>query len=608
MTLVGVVGGLRFQQIPRKAMDALLPLPKPAVSAITATGNDVMQRAPIAKAIEKTVTQSTSVTQHTKSKFEITSEPTAGPKATVKVQSFIPDCNATIEKIMTIVSEETDVSRSELVDEVEFTSLGVDSLLSLTISARLRETLDMDIPSTLFSSHDTVGKMKEYFSPQDQRVVAEVASLTKKIINPPAKIVTIQESDSDASIPEEPIFTPVDEHIETAPSTAPETPSQSFHDKPRVEMVPNIDIGIQQHSSSVTQASSIDDRIATAIAKEFSTQSTTNRQKSIPQSPTHSPMTDVESALGMWTTADEPAHLKHVSTSADTNPVRLQTPIEEARRKPFKPPKLSGLRIPGRTSHAPKATSVLLQGSARTAIKRLFLLPDGSGSATSYTSIPTVSLDVCIYGLNCPYMKAPKQWTSGVSGVAAIYVEEIKRRQPQGPYHIGGWSAGGVLAYETASQLIAAGEDVDHLILIDCPSPKMASEPLPPGFHLFMNELGLLGTGGPSSTPDWLLPHFASTIENLGSYRASLLPQDKMPKALLIWARDGITKPNGPRPPCDGPEPAPMTWLLDKRTDFGDNGWGELLPTNKMTFAQVDGHHFSMVRDVTQVCENAFDF
>lgn len=83
------------------------------------------------------------------------------------------------------------------------------------------------------------------------------------------------------------------------------------------------------------------------------------------------------------------------------------------------------------------ATSVLLQGNAKTATKKFFLLPDGSGSATSYITIPNLSPTMAAYGLNCPYMKKPTELNCGIDGLTALYVAEIKRRQPKGPYLIG---------------------------------------------------------------------------------------------------------------------------------------------------------------------------
>jgi thioesterase domain-containing protein len=51
--------------------------------------------------------------------------------------------------------------------------------------------------------------------------------------------------------------------------------------------------------------------------------------------------------------------------------------------------------------------------------------------------------------------------------MAEEYVAAIRRVQPQGPYAIGGWSVGGVLAYEMAQRLSASGQEVRLLAIID---------------------------------------------------------------------------------------------------------------------------------------------
>ena len=47
--------------------------------------------------------------------------------------------------------------------------------------------------------------------------------------------------------------------------------------------------------------------------------------------------------------------------------------------------------------------------------------------------------------------------------------------QPHGPYLLGGFSGGGITAYEMAQQLDAAGEEVALLVLLDTPLPMRAS-------------------------------------------------------------------------------------------------------------------------------------
>ena len=53
--------------------------------------------------------------------------------------------------------------------------------------------------------------------------------------------------------------------------------------------------------------------------------------------------------------------------------------------------------------------------------------------------------------------------------IAAYMLRKILITQPKGPYIFGGACAGSVLAYEIASQLRAAGEEVSLLLLLDAP-------------------------------------------------------------------------------------------------------------------------------------------
>jgi amino acid adenylation domain-containing protein len=55
--------------------------------------------------------------------------------------------------------------------------------------------------------------------------------------------------------------------------------------------------------------------------------------------------------------------------------------------------------------------------------------------------------------------------------LAATLVETIRAAQPQGPYVLGGWCISGLLAYEAAAQLIAAGERVSLVVMLDSLNP-----------------------------------------------------------------------------------------------------------------------------------------
>jgi thioesterase domain-containing protein/acyl carrier protein len=55
----------------------------------------------------------------------------------------------------------------------------------------------------------------------------------------------------------------------------------------------------------------------------------------------------------------------------------------------------------------------------------------------------------------------------GVAEMADAYLAEIRRLQPEGPYHLAGWSLGGLVAFEMARRLTAGGERVGSLGLLD---------------------------------------------------------------------------------------------------------------------------------------------
>jgi thioesterase domain-containing protein len=60
-----------------------------------------------------------------------------------------------------------------------------------------------------------------------------------------------------------------------------------------------------------------------------------------------------------------------------------------------------------------------------------------------------------------------------IEDLAMDFAQGIRSVQPRGPYYLGGYSAGGLAAYELARVLHHAGEDVPVVILIDTLCPTM---------------------------------------------------------------------------------------------------------------------------------------
>jgi thioesterase domain-containing protein len=61
-----------------------------------------------------------------------------------------------------------------------------------------------------------------------------------------------------------------------------------------------------------------------------------------------------------------------------------------------------------------------------------------------------------------------------IEDLAAGILRTMRQTQPAGPYYITGFSMGGLLAYEIASQLRAGGEDVAWLALLDAAAPAFS--------------------------------------------------------------------------------------------------------------------------------------
>jgi phthiocerol/phenolphthiocerol synthesis type-I polyketide synthase E len=128
----------------------------------------------------------------------------------------------------------------------------------------------------------------------------------------------------------------------------------------------------------------------------------------------------------------------------------------------------------------------------------LFLAADATGNVLSYQALAGL-LD----GVRPVHGLEPVDAAAGrlaIEDSAAHHVAAIRRIQPSGPYTIGGWSFGAVLAHEMAHQLTGHGERVDALICLDAVLPGRIGRPvaLDPGFlagSLWLQASAALGIG-----------------------------------------------------------------------------------------------------------------
>ncbi|HEX9623888.1 MAG TPA: amino acid adenylation domain-containing protein, partial [Streptosporangiaceae bacterium] len=101
----------------------------------------------------------------------------------------------------------------------------------------------------------------------------------------------------------------------------------------------------------------------------------------------------------------------------------------------------------------------------------LILIHAIAGTVYDYVDLTSDLADTfTCYGLQAPGLTQPRpDQAASVADVAAHHIELLRTDLPDGPYCLGGWSMGGVLAYEMARQLEAKAENIPLLVLIDPP-------------------------------------------------------------------------------------------------------------------------------------------
>ena len=96
----------------------------------------------------------------------------------------------------------------------------------------------------------------------------------------------------------------------------------------------------------------------------------------------------------------------------------------------------------------------------------LFLMHTTPGDVLGYVNlIYSLSDDIPVYGVQSAGMNG--LFHENIDDMVSCYAKEIKKIQPSGPYNVGGWCYGGILAYETAIKLYKAGDKLENIFLFD---------------------------------------------------------------------------------------------------------------------------------------------
>jgi amino acid adenylation domain-containing protein len=106
----------------------------------------------------------------------------------------------------------------------------------------------------------------------------------------------------------------------------------------------------------------------------------------------------------------------------------------------------------------------------------LFCVHNADGNVLNYYNLARhLGPDQPVYGLQAQGTDGKRPPLTRIEDMAALYLSQIRRVQPTGPYFFTGHSGGGVVAFEIAQQLMREGEEVALLALLDTLHPSVAT-------------------------------------------------------------------------------------------------------------------------------------
>ncbi|RST15021.1 alpha/beta fold hydrolase [Streptomyces sp. WAC05374] len=128
----------------------------------------------------------------------------------------------------------------------------------------------------------------------------------------------------------------------------------------------------------------------------------------------------------------------------------------------------AGSRWQGVQRTSETGTGVLLPLRATGGEPPLFCVHAAAGLAWGYAGLTSpLGADRPVYGLQARGLDGTEALPASLREMAADYLDHVRSVQPEGPYHLLGWSFGGVVAHEMAVQLEERGEAVETLAILD---------------------------------------------------------------------------------------------------------------------------------------------
>ena len=217
-----------------------------------------------------------------------------------------------------------------------------------------------------------------------------------------------------------------------------------------------------------------------------------------------------------------------------------------------------------------------------------------------------VGADRAVYGLQARGLFGGLEPHESFEDMARDYLAELRTAQPHGPYLLGGFSGGGITAYEMARQLTAAGESVQLVVLLDTPVPRLETLTLPDRLSIQRQNFQREGVAHLSQWVESKIAykrHLQTREDRLRAQRAgethdfhSQVIEAAFYRALSRY----VMRPLPVRAMLFRPRLSPVYRLSrgrllngDRDHLYPDNGWSPFVET--LEIREVPGDHDSMV-------------
>ncbi|KAI9443347.1 putative polyketide synthase [Lactarius indigo] len=195
-------------------------------------------------------------------------------------------------------------------------------------------------------------------------------------------------------------------------------------------------------------------------------------------------------------------------------------------------------------THLSTSIPISVQRAEQPGTTPLVLIHDGSGLVEYIHSLPLLGRD--LWGIYNPHFISSQPWESVVS-MAAAYAKYTKEAVGLGPVLLGGWSFGGIIAFEVARQLLDSSVVVKGVVLIDSPSPL---NHVPLSDELIDSIVKFDGPNSASSDRRGLLVkrQFQMNSQILVSYDPAM-ESGPYPQLVLLRSCEGYCPSGGPEIP-----------------------------------------------------------